>query len=115
MPDTPPPESLPSYSEQERFAPYLAQLPAGLREMATSLRPIELKHVEHDDDLFHPTNRRPTAECGFGRAGRCPPHKRCTRVGAGYASDYAFVTTSLMPGTGRPGRRPSCRSPAWTT
>jgi acyl-CoA thioesterase-2 len=95
MPDTPPPESLPS--EQERFAPYLAQLPAGLREMATSLRPIELKHVEHDDDLFHPTKQAPYRRVWIRARGALPSSQAVHASVLAYASDYAFVTTSLMP------------------
>jgi acyl-CoA thioesterase-2 len=95
MPKAPPPESLPS--EEDRYHPYLDQLPEGLKRMATVPRPIELKHVEAEDDLFHPSKRAPRRMVWIRARGSLPTSQAVHASVLAYASDYAFVTTALLP------------------
>ncbi|GAB4216518.1 MAG: acyl-CoA thioesterase II [Sandaracinaceae bacterium] len=96
MPDAPPPESLPT--EQERIASRAHLLPPGMRERALAVRPFELRAVDRDDeDLFGPPPKAPRRMVWLRTIDRLPddPALHCYLLA--YASDYSFLTTSLLP------------------
>lgn len=95
MPDAPSPESLPT--EQERFAKHAARMPKILRERALAERPYELRIVTTEDDPFAPTPRPPARMVWMRTASQLPDAPALHRYLLAYASDYAFLTTSLLP------------------
>lgn len=95
MPDAPPPESLPT--EQERFAKHVTRMPKSLRERALAERPYELRIVTTEDDPFAPTLRAPARMVWMRTASQLPDAPALHRYLLAYASDYAFLTTSLLP------------------
>jgi len=95
MPDAPPPLSLPT--EQERNRPHAHKLPPGLRERATAERPFELRSASAEDDPFHPGAKKPSRMVWLRTTGRLPDDPQLHRYLLAYASDHAFVTTSLLP------------------
>lgn len=95
MPAAPDPDTL--ATEQQRYRPFLDRLPESLREMATATRPIELRLVEPEDDLFHPAKQEPNRMVWFRARGALPASQAVHASVLAYASDYAFVTTALLP------------------
>lgn len=95
MPEVPPPESFPT--DQERVAPYADRLPPGLRERATAERPFEVRSADPVDDPFLPGPRPPLRHVWFKTAGPLPDDPGLHRYLLAYASDYAFITTALLP------------------
>lgn len=96
MPDgVPEPESLPT--EQERMAVTFAKLPAFVRERATAERPFELRPTAWSDDPIAPAARAPQRLVWLRTAGSLPDDPALHRYLLAYASDHAFVTTSLLP------------------
>jgi acyl-CoA thioesterase-2 len=95
MPDAPPPESLPT--EQERIAKHAARMPRFLRERALAERPYELRIVESEDDPFAPPPRAPTRMVWMRTVAPLSDGPVLHRYLLAYASDYAFLTTSLLP------------------
>jgi acyl-CoA thioesterase-2 len=96
MPDAPPPESLPT--EQERIASRAHLLPPNMRERALAVRPFELRAVDRDDeDLLGPPAKPPRRMVWLRTIDRLPddPALHCYLLA--YASDYSFLTTSLLP------------------
>jgi acyl-CoA thioesterase-2 len=96
MPDAPPPESLPT--EQERIASRAHLLPPAMRERALAVRPFELRAVDRDDeDLIGPPAKPPRRMVWLRTIDRLPddPALHCYLLA--YASDYSFLTTSLLP------------------
>ncbi|MDQ3034148.1 MAG: acyl-CoA thioesterase II [Myxococcota bacterium] len=91
----PAPESLPT--EQERMAAHASKLPRGLRERATAERPFELRPVDTDDNLFEPRARPPQRMVWLRTVERLPDEPALHRYLLAYASDYSFLTTSLLP------------------
>ncbi len=95
MPDAPPPESVPT--EQERLSSQLPRLPRFLRERATLARPFELRPIEPIDDPISPAARAPRRMVWLRAVGPLPDDPALHRYLLAYASDYAFVTTALLP------------------
>lgn len=95
MPEAPPPESLPT--EQERLVATASKLPTALRERALGERPFELRPVASPDDPFTPGRRAPTRMVWLRTAGELPNDPALHAFLLAYASDYSFVTTSLLP------------------
>jgi acyl-CoA thioesterase-2 len=95
MPDAPPPESLPT--EQERVAPFAQRLPRVLRDRALAPRPFELRPVEVESDPFLPTPKPPRRMVWLKTAGSLRDDPALHAYLLAYASDHAFVTTSLLP------------------
>lgn len=95
MPDAPRPESCPT--EQERFARAFDKLPPFARERATADRPFELRPVDPEDDLFHPTPRAPVRHMWLRAVAPLPDDPALHAYLLAYASDHGFVTTSLLP------------------
>lgn len=98
MPDVGPPESFPT--EQERLRAHLDVLPAILRERAMAPRPFEMRPVDWADDSVdpaHPTVRPPRRSVWLRTDGALPDDEAIHRSMLAYVSDYAFMTTSLLP------------------
>ncbi len=95
-PLAPAPESLPT--EQERIASRAHLLPKGMRERALAVRPFELRAVDRqDEDLIGPPPKEPRRMVWLRTIDRLPddPALHCYLLA--YASDYQFLTTSLLP------------------
>jgi acyl-CoA thioesterase II len=95
MPEAPEPESLPT--EQARYAAHLARLPEFFRERAARPRPFELRLTELEDDPFQPTPRPARRMLWLKAQGTLPDDPALHAYLLAYASDHAFVTTSLLP------------------
>jgi acyl-CoA thioesterase-2 len=91
MPEVPPPETLPT--EQERMKKHAANLPA----FAFAERPFEVRAVEEIDDPFAPAKRSPRRAVWFRAVAPLPDDDSLHRYLLAYASDYAFLSTSLFP------------------
>jgi acyl-CoA thioesterase-2 len=94
MPAAPAPETL--VSEQENFRPYLDRLPGGLQKLATEERPIELRHVD-PQHLFEPNKKEARRMVWLRAKGTLPVSQTVHTSVLAYASDHAFITTSLLP------------------
>lgn len=94
MPKVPPPESLPT--DQERFARHGDKLPDAMKAWALAERPIESRTVE-DDDPFNPVQRPPDRCVWFKAKHRLPDSPALHQALLAYASDSAFITTSMKP------------------
>lgn len=95
MPSAPPPEEVPT--EQERFARFADRLPRFIRERALQERPIELRRVEPDDDPMSPAPRPAQRMVWLRAAAPLPDDPSLHRYLLAYASDFAFLTTALLP------------------
>ncbi len=95
MPPVPPPESL--RTEQEQLAPFLGRMPAPMREKALAGRPFELRPVEPVDDPFHPTVQPPQRRVWLRTVDTLPDDPALHHYLLAYASDYSFITTTLLP------------------
>jgi acyl-CoA thioesterase-2 len=94
MPAAPPPESL--ATEQEHLAATVQNLPEVLRERALGARPFELRPVEFEDPMA-PAKKPPRRMVWLRTAGTLPDDPALHRYLLAYASDHAFITTSLLP------------------
>jgi acyl-CoA thioesterase II len=95
MPEAPAPEGF--KTDQERFAAFAHRLPPHARERATAERPIELRHVEEDHDIFHPPKRPAERMVWLRAVAPLPDDPALHAYLLAYASDFSFVTTSLLP------------------
>jgi acyl-CoA thioesterase-2 len=94
MPDAPPPESLPT--EQERFAEHAKKLPEAIRQRALAERPFETRPVKFDNPLA-PETRPPHRMLWLRARGALPDDPALHAYLLAYASDFAFMTTALLP------------------
>lgn len=96
MPDTPPPESVPT--EQERALAMGDKLPALLRHKALADRPFEMRVVEDaEGDPAAPDRRPPYRRVWLRASSRLPDTPALHRYLLAYASDYSFLTAALLP------------------
>jgi acyl-CoA thioesterase II len=95
MPDAPPPESLPT--EQERVGKHADRLPTKLRERATMPRPFEMRRSDQHDDPFAPDPMPPRRMVWLRAIDKLPDDDALHRYLLAYVSDFAFVTTALLP------------------
>jgi len=96
MPAAPAPETLPT--EQQRIEKWSARLPAFIRDRAAAERPFELRPTDTmNDDPFVPVSREPNRMVWLRTVGRLPDDPALHRYLLAYASDYSFLTTSLLP------------------
>jgi len=94
MPPAPDPESLLSETQLARMV--ASQLPPGLREMATSERPIDIRPVDPTNPMAPPT-RPPRKQVWFRARGPLPDNPKLHRYLLAYVSDFHFLVTSLHP------------------
>ncbi len=95
MPEAPEPESLPT--EQERVAKHGARLPSKLRERGTMERPFEMRRSDVSDDPFAPSPMPARRMVWFRAIDKLPDDDALHRYLLAYVSDFAFVTTALLP------------------
>jgi acyl-CoA thioesterase-2 len=95
MPDAPAPETVPT--EQECFAAMGDRLPASLRWRATRERPFELRPVGGVEDILAPAPKPPQRMVWMRGLGTLPPDPALHTALLAYVSDFAFITTSLLP------------------
>jgi acyl-CoA thioesterase-2 len=96
MPTAPPPESL--LTEQQRLAPHVARLPAKMKDRATAPRPFEMRPVEEgESDPLVFVKGPPERLVWLKAVAKLPDDPALHAYLLAYASDHAFVTTSLIP------------------
>lgn len=95
MPEAPEPESLPT--EEERIAKHAARLPEKLRERASIRRPFEMRRSDDSDDPFAPSPMPPRRMVWLRAIAKLPDDDALHRYLLAYVSDFAFVTTALLP------------------
>lgn len=103
LPEVPDPERLPT--DQERLRPEAHRLPPAMRERALAVRPFETRTAEPEgaDGLASGDRVNPSAAPGATRRvwmktiDRLPDDPALHRYLLAYASDYAFLTTALLP------------------
>jgi acyl-CoA thioesterase-2 len=94
MPQVPPPEAAPT--DIERYARQLDSFPAHLRERVVHERPIEFRIID-EPDVFGRTPAPPVRNVWFRAPAPLPDNPALHQAMLAYASDNAFVTTSLKP------------------
>jgi acyl-CoA thioesterase-2 len=94
MPDVPPPEQCPT--EPERYARQLDGFPAAFRDRVLAERPIEWRVVD-EPDVFSRTPAPGVRNVWFRAPARLPDTVALHQAMLAYASDFAFITTSLKP------------------
>ncbi|HWM85702.1 MAG TPA: acyl-CoA thioesterase II [Kofleriaceae bacterium] len=95
MPEAPPPASLPT--EQERAARAADRLPRTAVQMARKERAFEARSTDPEGDPFRPAPRAARRMVWMRTVDRLPDDPALHRYLLAYASDFAFVTTSLLP------------------
>lgn len=95
MPDVPPPDSL--ENELQRMAKFASRFPQFVRDRLTEERPFELRPCEPVSDPFAPPKGAPSRKVWLKTAGRLPDDPRLHAYLLAWASDHAFITTSLIP------------------
>lgn len=94
MPAAPAPESLPT--EQEQFAKHAQKLPEAIKQRALAERPFETRPVKFDNPLA-PETRPPHRMFWIRARGALPDDPALHAYLLAYASDFAFMTTALLP------------------
>jgi acyl-CoA thioesterase-2 len=94
MPEAPDPETVPT--QAERAARYVDKLPPRMRERALAAGPFELRTVE-SQDLFQPAAMPAQRRVWVKADGVLPDDPALHRYLLAYASDFAFLTTALLP------------------
>jgi acyl-CoA thioesterase II len=95
MPSAPDPLSVPT--EQERFAAMGERLPSWLRWRVTAKRAFETRMVDVPDDMVSPPRQEPRRLVWMRGLGRAPDDPALSRALLAYVSDFAFITTALLP------------------
>lgn len=94
MPPVPPPEQCPT--EPERYARQLDGFPSAFRDRVLAERPIEWRLAD-EPDVFSRTPAPPVRYVWFRAPARLPDTPALHQAMLAYASDFAFITTSLKP------------------
>lgn len=94
MPDIPGPENY--LSESELSKPILAQLPKYLHNTFGGERPIEVRPVVVSNPL-QPTKHEPKQYLWIKANGSLPDEHSIHQFILGYASDWGFLVTALLP------------------
>jgi len=95
MPDAPDPLSVPT--DQERMAALGDKVPEWLRKRAVAERPIELRQVNPVDHMITPSPQHPSQMVWMRASGKLPDDPSLHAYLLAYASDFGFITTSLLP------------------
>lgn len=95
MPRAAAPETVPT--EQERAAQYVEQLPEFLRSQALAQRPFEMRPLEPPNNPLAPEAREPQRMFWIKANGSLPDDRALHRYLLAYASDFAFLTTAMLP------------------
>lgn len=94
MPPAPAPETLPT--ERERYASLVAKRPE-LAGLLTTERPIDLRLVDEPADAFAPAPAPARRMVWLRAIAPLPADPALHAYLLAYASDFAFVTTALLP------------------
>jgi acyl-CoA thioesterase-2 len=95
MPEAPGPESLPT--EEERNARIAHLVPAKLRERTPKERPFDVRRSDDSEDPMNPAVSPPKRMVWFRSVAALPDDLSLHRCLLAYVSDFAFVTTALLP------------------
>jgi len=95
MPEAPEPESLPT--EEERNARIAHLVPAKLRERTPKERPFDVRRSDDSEDPMNPAVSPPKRMVWFRSVAALPDDLSLHRCLLAYVSDFAFVTTALLP------------------
>ena len=95
MPEVPEPLQVPT--QQELAAAYADQLPEFLRSQALAERPFEMRQIEAPNHPTRPEPRPPTRMFWLKATGTLPLDPALHRYLLAYASDFAFLTTAMLP------------------
>lgn len=95
MPAAPEPISVPT--QQQAAAAYADQLPEFLRSQALANRPFEMRPIEEPSDPVNPKPRPAERMFWFKANGNLPDDPALHRYLLAYASDFAFLTTAMLP------------------
>ena len=95
MPAAPEPETVPT--QQELARTYAERLPAFLRPQVLADRPFEMRPLEEASDPFNPEAREPQRMFWLKATGTLPDEPALHRYLLAYASDFAFLTTAMLP------------------
>lgn len=95
MPDAPDPESLPR--EEERLARIAHLIPQKLRERTPTERPFDMRRSDEPEDPFQPKAAPARRMVWFRAVAPLPDPPTLHRCLLAYVSDFAFVTTALLP------------------
>jgi acyl-CoA thioesterase-2 len=95
MPTVPEPLAVPT--QQELAAAYADQLPAFMRAQAVAERPFELRLIEQPNNPLQPEPRPPQRMFWLKANGTLPDDPALHRYLLAYASDFAFLTTAMLP------------------
>src|SRR5690606_35145860 len=68
-----------------------------LRSQALAERPFEMRSIEQPNDPIHPEPRPPTRSFWLKATGTLPEDPALHRYLLAYASDFAFLTTAMLP------------------
>jgi len=94
MPDVPPPEDLSSEVELRRAV--ADRIPEEFRDLWMSERPIEMRPVE-SVSFFRPEPRSPQRHAWIRATHPVPEDEVIQRCLLAYASDFALLSTALLP------------------
>jgi acyl-CoA thioesterase-2 len=95
MPETPPPESVPTEQEQIKRAGEL--LPKAFHDRFGKEQPFEVRPVESIDHPFTPTPMPPQRRVWLRTIAPLPESQPIHRALLAYASDHGFLATALFP------------------
>jgi acyl-CoA thioesterase-2 len=95
MPSAPDPLTVPT--EQERFAAMGERLPSRLRWRVMAKRAFETRMVDAPEDMVSPPPTEPRRMIWLRGVGTAPEDPSLHRALLAYLSDFAFITTALLP------------------
>jgi acyl-CoA thioesterase-2 len=95
MPDVPAPETL--RTDQERLRALGERLPKVFRERAFEARPFEVRPVDDSSDIILSGPMPASRQVWMKTVAALPDDPGVHRALLAYASDYSFITTSLLP------------------
>jgi acyl-CoA thioesterase-2 len=96
MPSAPPPDTLPT--EQERVLRHASRLPEFVVARGKTERAFEIRSTDpQDDDPIRPAPRPARRTAWLRTVARLPDDPALHRYLLAYASDFGFITTSLLP------------------
>lgn len=94
MPDVPPPEDLPR--ELDLIREMAHRIPAGLREIYTRERPVDIRPVAPVDP-FRPEPQEPAKHAWIRAVGKMGDEQVQHQAVLAYTSDYGLLGTALLP------------------
>lgn len=95
MPEVPPPEDL--KSEAQLLEAHLHQIPEEFRDSFTRTRPIEMRPVDQNHNMFKPEKREPQQMCWMKSWEALPDDRRLHQCVLAYLSDWTLLDTATLP------------------